>query len=508
MLRLCRYPSGRQPGSDDDESRGRYTSVPESRRDLQESDTAILRPARPVRSARVIAPLLAAGLTYATSQTSIVPALPHIQRAMDASPAEGAWVITGFFVSSAALTVIAGRLGDMFGKRRALLTILGLFGLGALVCALATSVTMVIAGRIVMGAAGGVFPLAYSLLSDQLPRDRAAFGMGLISSAFGLGGALGMPTGGLITDRFGHGGLFWGTVLLTCLSLITVAVLVPEDKVRTRGHVDWSGAILIATGLGAPLTAISRGPDWGWDSPMTIGLLIVGAVALAALFQVERRSAHPLIHLGEMALRNVWIANAVAFLVTFGQGMSFLLVPQIAQLPTASDIGLGVGAMQAGLFMLPASLTTLLFGPVTGALIPRFGLRLPVIAGSLTTATGLLVLAALAAHPMGLLIGSGMMGIGAGMTFAVLPVLINDAVPPARRGAANGVNTIVRHIAIAISAQVAAVVLVISTPAGSPYPAGSAYAADFLLGAVVGGLALLVVPAVRARVPMSGPSTR
>lgn len=489
-------PSARES----DDSRGRYSSVPGSHRETeQQPDT--------IRAARIIAPLLAAGLTYATSQTSIVPALPNIQRTMDASTSQAAWVITGFFVSSAALTVIAGRLGDMFGKRRVLLTILSLFGIGALVCAVANSVTMVIVGRVIMGAAGGVFPLAYSLLSDQLPRDRAAFGMGLISSAFGLGGALGMPTGGLITDRFGHSGLFWLTVLMTVVAVATVALLVPETAARARGHVDWPGAILIALGLGAPLTAISRGPDWGWSAPATVGLLAGGTAALAALILVERRSAYPLIHLREMALRNVWTANAVAFLVTFGQGMSFLLIPQIAQLPTASDIGLGAGALQAGLFLLPASLTTLVFGPLTGGLIPRFGLRLPVVLGSLTTAMGLVVLAAFAASPMGLLIGSGTMGIGAGMTFAVLPVLINDAVPPARRGGANGVNTIVRHVAIAISAQVAAVVLVVSTPAGSPYPTGSAYAVDFLIGALVGGLALAVVPAVRAHARVRRQST-
>lgn len=464
--------------------------MPGSHRDTQQYDS--------IRSGRIIAPLLAAGLTYATSQTSIVPALPSIQRTMDASTSQGAWIITGFFVSSAALTVIAGRLGDMFGKRRVMLTILGLFGIGALICALASSVTMVIAGRVVMGAAGGVFPLAYSLLGDQLPRDRAAFGMGVISSAFGLGGALGLPVGGLITDRFGHEGLFLLTVLMSALSLGTVALLVPESTERARGHIDWPGALLITVGLGAPLVAISRGPDWGWSAPATIGSLAVGAAALAGLIAVERRSAHPLIHLPVMALRNVWISNSVAFLVTFGQAMAFLLVPQIAQLPTASGVGLGMDVMRAGLFLLPASMATLVFGPVAGALIPRYGLRPPIVAGSLTTATGLLVLAAFPANPAGMLIGSAGMGIGAGATFATLPVLINDAVPPAQRGAANGVNTIVRHVSVAISAQIAAMVLVVSTPAGSPYPAGSGYVTDFLLGAVICGLALVVVPAVRA----------
>lgn len=465
--------------------------VPEPCQGTQPSDTP--------RSGRIIAPLLAAGLTYATSQTSIVPAIPSIQQSMHASTSAGAWIITGFFVSSAALTVIAGRLGDIFGKRRILLTIIGLFGAGALVCALASTVSMVIAGRVIMGAAGGVFPLAYSLLGDQLPRDRAAFGMGVISSAFGLGGALGLPAGGMVTARFGHEGLFLLTVAMSALSLLAVALFVPETAGRGRGHIDWPGAILITLGLGAPLTALSRAPDWGWAAPATVILLGAGLLALAGLLAVERRSAHPLIHLPVMTLRNVWIANSVAFLVTFGQAMAFLLVPQVAQLPASTGIGQGLNALQAGMLLLPASFATLVCGPVGGALIPRYGVRPLIATGSVSTGAGLLVLALMAAEPSGLLIGSALMGVGAGMTFATFPVLINDAVPPARRGAANGVNTIVRHISMAISAQVAAVVLMVSTPDGSAYPAGSGYVADFFLGAVVGTLALAVVPAVRDR---------
>lgn len=455
-------------------------------------------PESPVRPARLIAPLLAAGLTYSCSQTLIIPALPEIERATHSSPSAGAWVVTGFFVSSAALTVIAGRLGDLYGKRRVLMAILALFGIGAAVCAVfGDSIAAVIAGRVVMGAAGGVFPLAYALIGDWLPRDRAAFGMGLISSMFGLGGAVGLPVGGLIAASFGPRGLFVLTVLMTVVAVSLVAALVPRGHTPAPGHIDWLGAILLAVGLGAPLIAISRGGAWGWTAPPTLVCWAVGVLGLVALFLVERRARSPLIHLPTMGLRNVWVANAVAFLVTFGQSMSFVLVPQLAQLPAGT--GLGAGVLQAGLYLLPASVTTLVTGPLIGALIPRFGVRLPLIAGPLTTVAGLVFLGLGGADSVPLLAGSALVGIGGGAAFAVFPVLIEDAVAPDRRGAANGVNTIMRHVSMGLSAQVGAAVLVAATPAGSAYPTGSAFTTDFLTGAIVAAFALAVVPVVARR---------
>lgn len=461
----------------------------------------LIRPHTPrpaVRPARVIAPLLAAGLTYSCSQTTIIPALPEIQRATHSSPSAGAWVVTGFFVSSAALTVIAGRLGDLYGKRRVLLAILAIFGAGAAVATVfGSSIAAVIAGRVVMGAAGGVFPLAYALIGDWLPRDRASFGMGLISSMYGLGGAVGLPLGGLIADRFGHRGLFLLTVLMTAAAIALVAAFVPRGHIPADGHIDWLGATLLATGLGPPLVAISRGAAWGWSSPPVLGCFAVGVLALVALFAVEARVRSPLIHLPTMGLRNVWVANAVAFLVTFGQSMSFVLVPQLVQLPAGT--GLGAGVLESGMYLLPASITTLFTGPLIGALIPRFGVRLPLIIGPLTTVAGLTTLGLGGAHPVPLLIGSALVGVGGGSAFAVFPVLIEDAVSPERRGAANGINTIMRHVSMGLSAQVGAAVLVAATPAGSGHPTGSAFTTDFLAGALVAAFALAVVPMVARR---------
>ncbi|GAB3213644.1 hypothetical protein GCM10027294_47010 [Marinactinospora endophytica] len=448
---------------------------------------------------RVIAPLVFAGLTYAVAQTTIVPVIPQIQAATGAGPGAAAWVVTGFFVSSAALTVVAGKLGDIFGKKRVLLGVLGLFAVGAVVAAVGSSLGAVVAGRVIMGAAGGVFPLSFAILGQSLPRPRAAFGMGLISSMFGLGGALGLPLGGLVAERLGHQGLFWGTAAMTLVAIAAIALFVPEPGARGGGRVDWTGALLLAVALGAPLTAISRAEAWGWTSPPTLALLGCGVMALAALVVVERRVREPLIDLALMGRRNVWVANVVAVLVTVGQSSAFLLVPQIVQLPADSGVGLGVGASAAGLYLLPAALTSMVAGPLTGRAVARFGVRPLLLVGALASGAGLLVLAVGGAHPMVVVSGGALLGLGGGVAFAVLPVLISDAVPAADLGAANGVNTIVRHVSMAVATQVSAMVLALATPQGATSPAAWGFALVFAAGALLGLTAMALVPLVRRR---------
>src|SRR3712207_6123212 len=114
-----------------------------------------------------------------------------------------AWVMTGFLLSASVCTPLAGKLGDLFGKARVLTIVLVLFCAGAVLCALAPSVGVLIAGRILSGAAGGVFPLAFGIINDELPAERRAAAIGLMSAMFGIGGGIGMPLSGVMIDNIG-----------------------------------------------------------------------------------------------------------------------------------------------------------------------------------------------------------------------------------------------------------------------------------------------------------------
>ncbi|MGH2943544.1 MAG: MFS transporter [Solirubrobacteraceae bacterium] len=135
--------------------------------------------------------LVIGALAYALSQTLVAPALPEIQRELQTSTTAVTFVLTGYLLSASVATPVVGRLGDMFGKERMLVATLVVFALGSLVAALSHSIELLIAGRVIQGVGGAVFPLSFGIIRDEFPRERVATGIGLISATFGIGGARG-----------------------------------------------------------------------------------------------------------------------------------------------------------------------------------------------------------------------------------------------------------------------------------------------------------------------------
>jgi MFS family permease len=138
----------------------------------------------------VLVVLLLAGVSFALSQTLVIPALPDISRDVNASPAATSWILSGFLLSASVSTPIVGKLGDVYGKGRVLTLVLLLFSLGGVVCALANSIAVLIVGRVIQGVAGGVFPLAFGIIRDTFPPERMATGLGLVSAIIGIGAGM------------------------------------------------------------------------------------------------------------------------------------------------------------------------------------------------------------------------------------------------------------------------------------------------------------------------------
>ena len=139
----------------------------------------------------VLVVLLMAGVSFALSQTLVIPALPDISQSVHASPAAASWILSGFLLSASISTPIVGKLGDVYGKGRVLTLTLLVFSAGGVVCALAHSIALLIAGRVIQGVAGGVFPLAFGIIRDTFPPERVASGLGLVSAILGIGRASG-----------------------------------------------------------------------------------------------------------------------------------------------------------------------------------------------------------------------------------------------------------------------------------------------------------------------------
>src|SRR6266513_3023881 len=157
----------------------------------------------------ILAVLSLGGISYALLQSLVVPALPEIQASLHTSESAVGWVLTAYLLSASVATPIIGRLGDIYGKERLLMIVLLLLALGTLISAIASSLSQMILGRLIQGAGGGIFPLAFSIIRDEFPNERVPGSIGLVSSLLGIGGGAGVFFAGTTTENLSYHWLFW-----------------------------------------------------------------------------------------------------------------------------------------------------------------------------------------------------------------------------------------------------------------------------------------------------------
>jgi EmrB/QacA subfamily drug resistance transporter len=454
-------------------------------------------PDAPVRQHHHVtfAVLAVAGMSYSLMQSLVAPALPEIQRDLHTSATAVTWLLTGYLLSASVITPIAGRLGDMFGKERVLVVALSALTFGTIVAALATSIEVMIAGRLLQGAGGAMFPLAFGIIRDEFPARRVASGIAMMSVFLGLGGGLGIVLAGPIVDTLGYHWLFWLPLAPVAGATIAAVLWIPESPLKVPGKVNWMGAGLLSAWLVVGLVAVSQGPAWGWTSPRILGMFALTVVLLVLWVRNERRAAEPLVDMRMMAQRGVWTVNLAAILVGAGMYSSFILIPQFVEMPSDAGYGFGSSVTGAGLFMLPSTLAMLVSGPIAGRLSSRFGSRLPMLLGAAILTVAFLMLAFVHSSPLDIYVAAVLVGLGVGLAFASLANLIVEVVPPEQTGVATGMNTVMRTIGGAIGSTVTAAVIA-ATVVGDAEPTESGFTLAFAIGAAAAALALVTTFAV------------
>ncbi len=439
-------------------------------------------------------------VAFALGQTLIIPAIPDIKEGFGASSSAVAWLVTAYFLTASISTPIAGRLGDMFGKRKMLAISLALLAVGCLVSAVGNSLEVIVLGRALQGLGGGVFPLSFGIIRDEFPADRVPASIGLLGSTAGVGGGIGLPLGGLIADHADFHVIFWLSAVLSIAAVVSTLRYVPESTLRSPGKVDVRGAVVLSVGLVLPLFAVSQATTWGWGSPKTLGLIVAGFAVLYGFVKLEQRTPEPLVNMRTLARRAVITTDIATFLVGFGLFGSFVLIPQLAQLPKETGYGFGFNALQAGLLLAPAALLNLFLSPISGRLGGRLGARIPLAIGCTTAAVALGLLAVLHTSPAITLLWSAMLGIGIGFAFSAMPNLIIEAVDRHETGEATGVNTIARNVGASLGSAVGGSILA-SDVLSSGFPTESAFTLALgisALGSIVATLAAVSIPARRA----------
>src|SRR3954451_8024186 len=462
---------------------------------------AMLQRAVSPRPRTILAVLSLGGISYALLQSLVVPALPQIQESLHTSESAVGWILTAFLLSASVATPIIGRLGDMYGKERLLLIVLAMLAFGTLISAIASSLWLMILGRVIQGAGAGIFPLAFSIIRDELPNERVPGAIGLVSSLLGVGGGAGVVFAGIVIDNLSYHWLFWFPLAAIIATAFLTWRYIPESPVKTPAHVNYRAAALMTLGISGVLLAITETSTWGWGSPKTLGLLALGIVLILAWIREELRSREPLVDMRMMAIRGVWTTNAVAFLIGVGMYSSFVLIPELVQEPASTGYGFGASPTAAGLFLLPATIAVTVMGQMAGFFERRIGSRGALIGGAMFAVASYGLLVVDRSSAVEIYLSAGLLGVGIGLSFSAMANLIVENVRQEQTGVATGMNAVTRTLGGAFGGQLAATLLAGSIGAAG-IPASSGFTLAFLmcLIAVVGAVGFAIaVPKRRAR---------
>ncbi|GAA5063803.1 EmrB/QacA subfamily drug resistance transporter [Thermocatellispora tengchongensis] len=394
--------------------------------------------------------LVALTFCSALDQTIVSTGLPTIVAELGDVHAMS-WILVSYVCAMTIAMPVAGRLGDLHGRRRLFLGCVVVYLLGALLCGLTQEVWHLLAARFLQGlGGGGVTVLSQAVVGDALsPRDRGRF-LGPIGSVFGVATVIAPIAGGAVTDALGWRWIFWVSLPVGVAGLILAAIAVPRVRHPRQGErFDHAGAALVSVFLLGVVAGVAVAGAGG-SRAVWIPLLAAAGTAFAAALVWESRAPHPLLPLRMFANRTVAISSTLAFIV--GAGLFGL----IGYLPAYLQATLGLSASGAGVMMLPLIAGLMGAGTFAGVRMSRHGRyrRFPVI-GCLLAAGGMtaLALAGVSSPPVVCAVVA-VIGIGAGCFMQVLTVAVQNAVGSRALGTGTAVVALVREMGVTLGALV------------------------------------------------------
>ncbi len=447
----------------------------------------------------VIAILALAGMSASFMQTIVVPIQAQLPELLAASREDTAWVITVTLLSAAISTPIAGRLGDMYGKRRVALGLLTLLVVGSVVAALSHGLIGLLLGRALQGAVFGIIPLGIAIMRDVLHPNRLGGAVALMSATLGVGAALGLPISAIVSEVTDWHMLFWIAAGLGAANFVLFLWIVPVSTLKTAGHFDFLGALGLSIGLTGVLLAISRGDVWGWASAATLACGLGGIMVLWYWGWRQLRTPNALVDLRVAARPAVLLTNLASVALGFALFSSQVSYPQLLGLPAAAGAGLGLTLLATSIVLMPAGLVMMLMSPISARLQRRFGARPLLISGSLAILVAYTLSLFLRSEWWHIMLANVMIGIGIGLAYAAMPLLIMRAVPANETAAANGINSLMRSFGTSVAAAlVGAILSAWSTSSGGvSFPTDQAFQITFLLG----GIAALAAASIAFFIP-------
>jgi EmrB/QacA subfamily drug resistance transporter len=405
----------------------------------------------------LLATILGSGMAFLDS-TIINVALPRIGEELDASVAGLQWILDGYLLALAALILIAGSLGDRYGRRKVFTIGVAWFGAASVLCGVAQSTWMLVAARVLQGIGGALLtPGSLAIIQSAFVRADRARAIGAWSGLGGIAGAIGPLVGGLVVQAWSWRLAFLINVPLAVVCFVVARRHVPESCDQTMGgRPDVLGSVLGALGLAGLTAALVEAPGRGAGDPVVLAAGIVGVLALAGFVVLQTRQHDPLVPPDVFADRTFVVANALTFVVYAALGgVMMLFVMQL-------QVSLGYSPTVSGISGLPITIILLLLSARSGRLAQRFGPRPFLVAGPIVIALGMIMLTRVA--PGASYLGSVLPAVtvfGLGLACVVAPVTATVLASAEDRhaGVASGVNNAIARtgglLAVAVLPAVA-----------------------------------------------------
>ncbi|KKC24563.1 MFS transporter [Sphingomonas sp. SRS2] len=465
---------------------------------------------------QLLAVLVIGELVCSLETNMIFVALAEVYR-QTGDPARAAWLVTAFSLTAAGSAAIAGRFGDLYGRRRMLLIMLGVALIGSALSAVADSLYLVILGRALQGVSIATLPLSFGILREHARPEQLGFGVGFLGGTYTFSTGLGSLVGGLVIDHYHWQSIFAVSAVLAGVAFLLALLILPPSPGRPArsGRIDVLGGVLFAPAVAMLLLSLTFFRHMAWTDPLVWGPLLGGVVTLGVWVWLELHVETPLIDVRQLGTRDIGLANLATFVIGIGPMMISLVNIPLLQQARWSGAGFGLEASLVGAIWFLLCIVggcAAIFG---GYLSGRFGARTVVLGACLALALGWgTMFAGYRSAPVVIGVSVFLINPGIALLFAIMPAIIIEASPDDRISEATGLTQAVRYVGAAAGSVIVPYLLsaqMVSSPipGGGSLPGAAGYEQVFVLLTLLSLIAALLIAMLpgRARSASRHPSS-
>ena len=469
-------------------------------------------------------------------ETMLLPAIRDIIGDFHISYSTSSWILTAYLISGAVATPIAGKLSDIYGRKKMVLIIFIIYIIGISAGGLSSNISFLVIARVIQGIGISMFPIAFGIIRDQLPKEKLAIGVGVFSSMFAAGSVVGLAVGGSIINNFGWHATFLSIIPVAIILWVVINRFIRDNKAESQtsislreppsttyswkqrkanaksaSSIDLKGAIALAVTIASFLLALTYiGISNNLNSSSTqitvVSLALLSMVSLALFVIIERRAASPLIELSLMAHKVLLPANIVILIFGITMFMVYQTIPILVRSP--QPLGFGGDAVSTAMVQLPFMIVILVFAPSSGFIVSKIGNLKPTVAGTIIMTIGFFSL--LMFHSTEITVAINLAIVAAGISLIQVGAfnITMEYTPLKYSGVSLGMSVVLFLIGSSIGPAIAGIYmqthqeLARGVTTGS-FPSPISYNLIFLTAALISAISITLVIILRRRITQS-----